>query len=313
MLAVLLLTAASSSPYAFNLTRDAFGVPHVNSTTDTGAFYGVGVAQAEDRLFQIFLRIATATGRLAEFLGPGEGRVNVESDTDALRRSYTDAEVLAQFEALSEEARGMLSAFARGMLLRAAEVAAEPATLLPYEFGALGVESLPLDLFELVPTLHYGLFVMRGLCNGFDPTYQLQNLETLQLLSARLGEAQGWAAFEDVATAPGAFPLRSTVVGSVAANGTSAAEPRRRRPRHQLPGARRLAVARRVASAARHVEAERLRLGAVTADGSWAIVDGSNEGLGFAQYAAEILPPSLRCLARVGTVAFGAVLQCRVI
>jgi hypothetical protein len=86
-------------------------------------FEAVGYAQAEDRLFQIFLRIATATGRLAEFLGPGEGRVNVESDTDALRRSYTDAEVLAQFEALSEEARGMLSAFARGMLLRAAEVA----------------------------------------------------------------------------------------------------------------------------------------------------------------------------------------------
>ena len=89
MLAVLLLTAASSSPYAFNLTRDAFGVPHVNSTTDTGAFYGVGVAQAEDRLYQLLTQRVAARGRVAECFGPGAAAVNTASDVRVRTLGWT--------------------------------------------------------------------------------------------------------------------------------------------------------------------------------------------------------------------------------
>jgi penicillin amidase len=85
MLSLLLILASSSSSpppplHTFNLTRDAFGVPHVRAATDAGALFGVGVAQAEDRLYQLLTQRLAARGRAAEIFGPGAAGANIASD-----------------------------------------------------------------------------------------------------------------------------------------------------------------------------------------------------------------------------------------
>jgi penicillin amidase len=51
------------------LLRDRWGVPHVFSTTDGGAMYGLGYAAAEDRAFQMYYNLRILQGRLAELIG----------------------------------------------------------------------------------------------------------------------------------------------------------------------------------------------------------------------------------------------------
>lgn len=51
------------------LIRDAWGTPHIFAETDAGAFYGLGYACAQDRLFQMTINLRVIQGRLAETLG----------------------------------------------------------------------------------------------------------------------------------------------------------------------------------------------------------------------------------------------------
>lgn len=55
-----------------SIVRDTFGVPHVYATTDTSALYGLGYAQAADRLFQMYYERTAYQGRLAEYFGKGD-------------------------------------------------------------------------------------------------------------------------------------------------------------------------------------------------------------------------------------------------
>jgi len=53
------------------LTRDEFGVPHLRAHTLYDVGYGTGLAQAQDRLFQMEFVRKSATGNLAEVAGRG--------------------------------------------------------------------------------------------------------------------------------------------------------------------------------------------------------------------------------------------------
>ncbi len=50
--------------------RDTWGVPHVFADSLAEAAYGIGYAQAEDRLDDIYLNVRTAIGRASEVVGP---------------------------------------------------------------------------------------------------------------------------------------------------------------------------------------------------------------------------------------------------
>ena len=50
--------------------RDKWGVPHVYADTAAEGAYGLGYAQAEDRLNDIYMSIRTGTGTMAEAFGP---------------------------------------------------------------------------------------------------------------------------------------------------------------------------------------------------------------------------------------------------
>ncbi|HEV3118386.1 MAG TPA: penicillin acylase family protein, partial [Gemmataceae bacterium] len=50
--------------------RDEFGTPNIFAATEEGAAYGMGYAQAEDRLQEIFKQYRRAEGTMAEVFGP---------------------------------------------------------------------------------------------------------------------------------------------------------------------------------------------------------------------------------------------------
>src|SRR5207248_5262852 len=50
--------------------RDDFGIPNIFAVTEEGAAYGMGYAQAEDRLEEIFKQYRRAEGTMAEAFGP---------------------------------------------------------------------------------------------------------------------------------------------------------------------------------------------------------------------------------------------------
>ena len=54
----------------FLITRDAYGVPHVQADTASDVWAGMGYACAQDRLFQLDYDRRRACGRWAEIAGP---------------------------------------------------------------------------------------------------------------------------------------------------------------------------------------------------------------------------------------------------
>jgi penicillin G amidase len=71
------------------LIYDTWGIPHVFSSTDRGAMYGLGYATAEERGFQMVYNLRIIQGRLAEVLGERQrgSRKETTIDHDRLMRT----------------------------------------------------------------------------------------------------------------------------------------------------------------------------------------------------------------------------------
>lgn len=165
------------------VTRDRFGIPHVNARSDAGAVFGQGFAQAHDRLFQLELFRRAAAGRLAEVFGPRA----LDADRFS-RRLGLSALSRNDLEATSAEARGLLEAFADGVN---AAVATLPA--LPPEFAVTGAEPEPWRA-------EHSLLIGRLLLLGFSPNWDAE-LQRDRLVAA-LGPER--AALVDVTYPAGA-------------------------------------------------------------------------------------------------------------
>jgi penicillin amidase len=88
--------------------RDATGTPHVQATTDDGAFYGLGWATASDRRFQLALTARAVQGRLSEVLGAEyvdedrEARVMMLWKAAQRKAEGLDAETVALLQAYAD-------------------------------------------------------------------------------------------------------------------------------------------------------------------------------------------------------------------
>src|ERR1700686_1405795 len=58
------------------ISRDRWGVPHIAATSMEDAAFAMGVAHAQDRLWQMEVTRRVATGRSSELNGPD--RVNID-------------------------------------------------------------------------------------------------------------------------------------------------------------------------------------------------------------------------------------------
>jgi penicillin G amidase len=92
------------------IVRDNNNVPHIFSDQDVGAYFGLGFAHAQDRLWQMTMLRRTAQGRLSEVYGPR----TLEID-DYIRRLdlYTLSEASFQYQDASAQAA--LKAYSAGV------------------------------------------------------------------------------------------------------------------------------------------------------------------------------------------------------
>lgn len=110
MLVYIVLLPAWIGAEEVTLYRDTWGVPHVYAPTDAGAAFGIGYAQAEDRLEQLLRNYREAEGTLAEAFG--ESHV----EQDYLRRIEQHRKVCrAKYDQLPAEVRRLLEAFQAGV------------------------------------------------------------------------------------------------------------------------------------------------------------------------------------------------------
>jgi penicillin G amidase len=92
------------------VVRNTAAVPHIFGETDADVFFGLGVAHAQDRLWQMLMLRRTAQGRLSEIFGPATVQID-----DLLRRLDLDRYANASVGALEPETREALQAYADGV------------------------------------------------------------------------------------------------------------------------------------------------------------------------------------------------------
>jgi penicillin amidase len=106
----LLATAARGEDVT--IQRDEFGVPHIFAATDEGVAFGMGYAQAEDRLEELFRQYRRATGTMSEVFGKQFFR------DDYRQRLWQHAEIARTgYEKLSPKVRATIEAYQQGVRL----------------------------------------------------------------------------------------------------------------------------------------------------------------------------------------------------
>lgn len=111
------------------LARDSHGVVHISAKTDEDAFFALGYAHAQDRLWQLEVQRRTAQGRLSEIFGQQSIKDDIWFRTLGLYAGATES-----WQALSPEAQASLTAYARGI-----NAYISNARVLPIEFVLLDV------------------------------------------------------------------------------------------------------------------------------------------------------------------------------
>ena len=104
------LGCSSVSRESIVIYRDDFGVPNIFARTDAGVAFGMGYAQAEDRLEELLKQFRRATGTMAEVFGPEHFR------DDYRQRVWRHAEVSRErYGELSPRVRSILEAYVEGV------------------------------------------------------------------------------------------------------------------------------------------------------------------------------------------------------
>ena len=99
------------------IVRDNANVPHILAQTDADAFFALGFAHAQDRLWQMTVLRRTAQGRLSEVFGT----TTLEIDTH-LRRLDLYRLSIASVEAQNAPTRAALEAYSAGVNAQLAEI-----------------------------------------------------------------------------------------------------------------------------------------------------------------------------------------------
>ena len=121
------------------IRRDAYGVPHIRAHTEADAWFGMGFAAAQDRLWQMEYDRLRAAGRLAE----AAGAVALPADRLARRLDLVRA-ARRDLAALSPATRAMFEAYAAGVN------AFLERGRLPLEYALTGIEPEPWEPWHSV-------------------------------------------------------------------------------------------------------------------------------------------------------------------
>jgi penicillin amidase len=133
------IAAAVASPV--EIKRDRAGVPHVFADSTEDLFFGLGVAMAQDRIWQMDRLRRRALGRQAEILGPDY----VASDSAHLTVGI-DRISAADAEAMDDRTRTLVSAFVAGINGYIETTGPD----LPFEFRLLDYTPAPFTVTDIV-------------------------------------------------------------------------------------------------------------------------------------------------------------------
>lgn len=118
----LLVPATAAAPKAaygrIEVIRDTWGIPHVFSDSDAGAFYGLGYATADERGFQMTYCLRIIRGRLAEVIGERArgNRSETSVDHDRQMRTFGWAQAAKRTAAnLDAATLSLLTAYCEGV------------------------------------------------------------------------------------------------------------------------------------------------------------------------------------------------------
>jgi len=135
--------------------RDEWGVPHLYATTLHDLYFAQGVVHAQDRLWQMDFQRRVGLGRLSELLG----EPTIETDR-FLRTIGTHRAAQQDYDALSDEAKAVLQAYADGV-----NAYASTHPVLPLEYQLLQADWEP---WEPVHTLAWAKMMQWDLSSNWS-------------------------------------------------------------------------------------------------------------------------------------------------
>lgn len=147
------LGPASHLETGARVVRDKYGIPHIFASDDRDLAFATGFVHAQDRLWQLDYRRRLARGRLAEILGEGAVRSDMEMRTIGLLQA---AEL--ELASLDESTSALLDAYADGVN-RWIELASDN---LPVEFDVLEYEPEPWAPLDSIVVLRYFWWTLTG-------------------------------------------------------------------------------------------------------------------------------------------------------
>jgi penicillin amidase len=156
------------------IVRDAYGVPSITANDEYDAWWGVGYAIAQDRLFQLELFRRATSGHLAEI----QGSTYLDDDLIARRDYYTGFEVDQMIELMPQRLIDRLVAYRDGVNAWVDHVRANPGDL-PGEFVAL---TIPVRDWSIRDSARVGIFLARTVPSGDG--VEFANARALQSMSA---------------------------------------------------------------------------------------------------------------------------------
>lgn len=92
------------------IRRDRFSIPYIDAENDADAWFGLGFCQAQDRAFQLELRLRTVRGTLSELFGER----TLAIDRLSRRIGFFEASK-QQLTVLDDDVRAQIEAFVRGI------------------------------------------------------------------------------------------------------------------------------------------------------------------------------------------------------
>ena len=157
------------------IERDGSGIPSIRASSENDVYFGLGVAHAQDRLWQLETHRRIAAGRLAEVFGDGA----LETDR-FLRALGVRRAAQAQWAGLGPATRAALQAYADGVNA----VLKDGLRARPPEFVLLGITPEP---WQPVDSLAWALMMAWDL--GGNWTTELLRLRlALQMPVARINQ-----------------------------------------------------------------------------------------------------------------------------
>ncbi len=129
------------------ISRDKWGVPHIQAANGEDAYFALGFTTAQDRLFQMELQRRLAKGELAEILGPD--LLNVDKMFRTLGLKNRAEEYLADERNINPEALQYLDAFLEGINHF---ISTSP---LPVEYTLVGFKPTPFTRLDTMSMMGY--------------------------------------------------------------------------------------------------------------------------------------------------------------